>query len=56
MDDEQRRHARHLLDESERHYRLRDHHQGEGTRYYNEYRALMRTHWDGSVAGEGDGG
>jgi len=54
VNDDQRTQAQQLLSESERHFRLSNHHQAEGARCFNEYRALMALDWDGSVAGEGE--
>ena len=54
MDDQQR--AEELLAESEIHFRLVVQHRRLANENYNKYKAIMKAVWDGSFAGEGDGG
>ena len=55
MDEEHRRQAQRLLQQSEDEFRLSDQHQAKGAALFKQYRALMYQDWDGSTIGEGEG-
>lgn len=55
MDDEHRRHAQQILQQSEDHFRLSDQHQAKGAALYKQYRELMKPEWEGYTIGEGEG-